>query len=46
MQSIDLSRSLFGCTRISLISAALFVGTLAACRQCRALKSQEFAARR
>jgi outer membrane protein, heavy metal efflux system len=29
MQSIYLSRSLFGCTRISLITAALFVGTLA-----------------
>jgi hypothetical protein len=28
MQSIYLSRSLFGCTRISLISAALFVGTI------------------
>src|SRR5882724_3218462 len=28
MQSTYLSRSLFGCTRISLISAALFVGTL------------------
>jgi len=28
MQSIDLSRSLFGCTRISLIGAALLVGTL------------------
>src|ERR1700731_677427 len=29
MQSTYLSRSLFGCTRISLITAALFVGTLA-----------------
>src|SRR6267143_1120266 len=29
MQSIDSSRSLFGCTRISLITAALFVGILA-----------------
>jgi hypothetical protein len=29
MQSIYLSRSVFGCTRISLITAALFVGTLA-----------------
>src|SRR6266851_379008 len=29
MQSIDSSRSLFGCTRISLITAAFFVGTLA-----------------
>src|SRR5450755_2499317 len=29
MQSIYLSRSLFGCTRISLITAALFIGTLA-----------------
>ena len=28
MQSTYLSRSLFGCTRISLITAALFVGTL------------------
>ena len=28
MQSTYLSRSLFGCTRISLIIAALFVGTL------------------
>jgi cobalt-zinc-cadmium efflux system outer membrane protein len=28
MQSNYLSRSLFGCTRISLISAALFVGTI------------------
>jgi cobalt-zinc-cadmium efflux system outer membrane protein len=28
MQSIYLSRSLFGCTRISLIGAALFVGTM------------------
>ena len=26
MQSTYLSRSLFGCTRISLISAAVFVG--------------------
>jgi cobalt-zinc-cadmium efflux system outer membrane protein len=29
MQSIYLSRSVFGCTRISLITVALFVGTLA-----------------
>ena len=29
MQSTYLSRSLFGCTRISLVTAALFVGTLA-----------------
>src|SRR5260370_6739178 len=29
MQTIYLSRSLFGCARISLITAALFVGTLA-----------------
>jgi len=29
MQSTYLSRSLFGCTRISFITAALFVGTLA-----------------
>src|SRR6266700_718042 len=29
MQSIYLSRSVFGCTRISFITAALFVGTLA-----------------
>src|SRR6266436_3672903 len=29
MQSTYLSRSLFGCTRISLITAAFFVGTLA-----------------
>jgi cobalt-zinc-cadmium efflux system outer membrane protein len=29
MQSTYLSRSLFGCTRISFISAALFLGTLA-----------------
>src|SRR5437588_272377 len=29
MQSTHLSRSLFGCTRISFITAALFVGTLA-----------------
>src|SRR5712691_7698063 len=29
MQSIYLSRSLFGCSRISFITAALFVGTLA-----------------
>jgi cobalt-zinc-cadmium efflux system outer membrane protein len=28
MQSIGLPRSLFGCTRISLISAALFLGTM------------------
>ena len=28
MQSIYLSRSLFGCTRISLVGAALFVGTM------------------
>src|ERR1700680_1269414 len=28
MQSIYLSRSLFGCTRISLISAAVFAGTM------------------
>ena len=28
MQSTYLSRSLFGCTRISLITVALFVGTL------------------
>ena len=29
MQSIGLSRSFFGCTRSSLITAALVVGTLA-----------------
>ncbi|MCU1308748.1 MAG: outer rane efflux protein [Acidobacteriaceae bacterium] len=29
MQSIGLSRSFFGCTRISFITAALFVGTIA-----------------
>src|SRR5713101_6135993 len=29
MQSTYLSRSLFGCTRVSFITAALFVGTLA-----------------
>ena len=29
MQSTDLSRSVFGCTRISFATAALFVGTLA-----------------
>ena len=29
MQSTYLSRSLFGCTRISFIVAALFFGTLA-----------------
>src|SRR6266851_1034035 len=29
MQSTYLSRSLFGCTRISFIAAALFFGTLA-----------------
>ena len=28
MQSIDLARSLFGCTRISLISVAVLVGTM------------------
>ena len=28
MQSTYLSRSLFGCTRISLISAAVLVGTM------------------
>ena len=28
MQSTCLSRSLFGCTRISLIGAALFFGTM------------------
>ncbi len=28
MQSIDLSRSLFGCIRISLVGAALLAGTL------------------
>ena len=28
MQSIDVSRSLFGSTRISLISAALLVGAM------------------
>jgi len=40
MQSTYLSRSLFGCTRISFIAAALFVGTLALAANA-ALKSHQ-----
>ena len=41
MQSTYLSRSLFGCTRILLITAALFVGTMALAGQCRRSRANE-----